>query len=98
MPTGEPTDTTNAPAPLSSARRENAEAGGLVAYGPSLPDQVRQAVTYVDQGGTTKRIRSAREESFSMIADWMTIVRELDRAGKSWMWFDTGEPMGSWFR
>jgi putative ABC transport system substrate-binding protein len=35
--------------PTVFARRENAEAGGLVSYGPSLPDQFRHATSYVDK-------------------------------------------------
>lgn len=35
--------------PTIFARQENAEAGGLVSYGPSLPDQFRVAVGYVDK-------------------------------------------------
>ena len=31
------------------ARSENAEAGGLISYGPTLSDQFRQAAIYVDQ-------------------------------------------------
>ncbi len=29
--------------------RENVEAGGLMAYGPNLPDLYRRAATYVDK-------------------------------------------------
>jgi len=29
--------------------REHVEAGGLMAYGPSIPDRFRQAATYVDK-------------------------------------------------
>ncbi len=35
--------------PSVFARNENVEAGGLVSYGPTLADQFRQAVTYVDK-------------------------------------------------
>ena len=35
--------------PTVFARRENAEAGGLISYGPSLPDQIRHATSYVDK-------------------------------------------------
>jgi putative ABC transport system substrate-binding protein len=35
--------------PTLFARRENAEAGGLISYGPSLPDQFRHATSYVDR-------------------------------------------------
>jgi putative ABC transport system substrate-binding protein len=35
--------------PTVFARRENAESGGLISYGPSLPDQFRRAATYVDK-------------------------------------------------
>ena len=35
--------------PTLFARRENAEAGGLISYGPSLPDQFRRATSYVDR-------------------------------------------------
>ena len=35
--------------PTVFQRRENADAGGLVAYGPSLSSQIRQALTYVDR-------------------------------------------------
>jgi putative tryptophan/tyrosine transport system substrate-binding protein len=34
--------------PSISRVREFAEAGGLMAYGPSLPDSLRRAATYVD--------------------------------------------------
>jgi len=35
--------------PTIFARRENVEAGGLLCYGSSLPDQFRYAATYVDK-------------------------------------------------
>jgi putative ABC transport system substrate-binding protein len=35
--------------PTVFARRENAEGGGLMSYGPSLSDQFRRAATYVDK-------------------------------------------------
>jgi len=35
--------------PTIFARRENVEAGGLLSYGSSLPDQFRYAATYVDK-------------------------------------------------
>jgi ABC-type uncharacterized transport system substrate-binding protein len=35
--------------PTVFARRENAEGGGLMSYGPSLSDQFRCAATYVDK-------------------------------------------------
>ena len=35
--------------PSVFARRENAEAGGLMSYGPNLTDLFRQAATYVDK-------------------------------------------------
>jgi len=35
--------------PSAFARRENADAGGLLAYGPSLSDQVRRAASFVDK-------------------------------------------------
>jgi len=35
--------------PTVFGRRENAEAGGLVAYGPSLKEQFRRAASYVDK-------------------------------------------------
>lgn len=35
--------------PAIYARREFAEAGGLLAYGPSFPDNYRRAATYVDK-------------------------------------------------
>ena len=35
--------------PIVSAMFENAEAGGLIAYGPSIPDRFRRAATYVDK-------------------------------------------------
>jgi putative ABC transport system substrate-binding protein len=35
--------------PTVFARRENAEAGGLISYGPSLSDQFRLATSYVDK-------------------------------------------------
>ena len=35
--------------PTIFGRRENAEAGGLMAYGPKFSDDIRQAVAYVDR-------------------------------------------------
>jgi len=35
--------------PTVFARNENVEAGELMSYGPTLADQFRQAVTYVDK-------------------------------------------------
>jgi putative ABC transport system substrate-binding protein len=35
--------------PTVFARRENAQGGGLMSYGPSLSDQFRRAATYVDK-------------------------------------------------
>jgi putative ABC transport system substrate-binding protein len=35
--------------PAMFPEREFAEAGGLMAYGPSVPDNFRQAATYVDK-------------------------------------------------
>ena len=35
--------------PAIYGRREFAEAGGLLAYGPSFPDNFRRAATYVDK-------------------------------------------------
>ena len=35
--------------PAASQYREFAEAGGLLSYGPNLPDQFRRAATYVDK-------------------------------------------------
>jgi putative ABC transport system substrate-binding protein len=35
--------------PTISGYREGPEAGGLMSYGPSLPDLWRRAVTYVDK-------------------------------------------------
>ena len=35
--------------PTGFARRENVDAGGLLAYGPSLSEQVRHAALYVDR-------------------------------------------------
>src|SRR5262249_18278724 len=35
--------------PTIFARRENVEAGGLISYGPSLRDQLRQTANYVDK-------------------------------------------------
>ena len=35
--------------PSVFARSENAEAGGLISYGPTLTDQFRQAAIYVDK-------------------------------------------------
>jgi ABC-type uncharacterized transport system substrate-binding protein len=35
--------------PAMSATREFVEAGGLMSYGPSLPDHWRRAATYVDK-------------------------------------------------
>jgi putative ABC transport system substrate-binding protein len=35
--------------PSAFARRENVDAGGLLAYGPSLSDQIRRAATFADR-------------------------------------------------
>jgi len=35
--------------PTIFGRRENAVAGGLMAYGPKFSDEIRQAVVYVDR-------------------------------------------------
>jgi putative ABC transport system substrate-binding protein len=35
--------------PAASQYREFAEAGGLLSYGPNLPDQFRRAAYYVDK-------------------------------------------------
>jgi putative tryptophan/tyrosine transport system substrate-binding protein len=35
--------------PTMFQRRENVAAGGLMSYGPDLPDQLRQAAFYVDR-------------------------------------------------
>ena len=35
--------------PLMSAFRETTNAGGLISYGPSIPDMERQAAVYVDK-------------------------------------------------
>jgi putative tryptophan/tyrosine transport system substrate-binding protein len=35
--------------PMISALRDHAEAGGLMAYGPSISDTFRRAATYVDK-------------------------------------------------
>jgi len=45
--------------PAIYGAKENAEAGGLMAYGPNLRESYRQAATYVDKilkGGPTFRI------------------------------------------
>jgi putative ABC transport system substrate-binding protein len=41
--------TTKARLPMMSYRREVAEAGGLMSYGPNYPDMDRRAATYVDK-------------------------------------------------
>jgi len=35
--------------PTGFARRENVDAGGLLAYGPNLSEQIRPAATFVDR-------------------------------------------------